>query len=227
MDKKSPGPCRSTAASADVSPDPRHRDHVFPGRPHRDKNDQGEHERRKYRQYRQHRQCCPQSWVSSRSSHPGWGQRINLDRADDADGADANPALCFGEPRLWRARIESLPSERGLSAAARARQHRARITRMVTGHSADLRFSGTGEDARSPKLARRTVSADSTVCHDVSVRCERTTWVRAHNTRRIGRVFAARQATPPLGTSPNHSLRSMMVAGATCDFGIASRAGFE
>ena len=30
-----------------------------------------------------------------------------------------------------------------------------------------------------------------------------------------------------LCTSPNHALRSMMVAGATCDFGIASRAGVE
>jgi hypothetical protein len=28
------------------------------------------------------------------------GQRINISRADDADGADANPALCSGS-RQW------------------------------------------------------------------------------------------------------------------------------
>src|SRR5262249_4819628 len=33
--------------------------------------------------------AAPQPWVSRRSSHPCWGQRINIDRADDADGADA------------------------------------------------------------------------------------------------------------------------------------------
>jgi hypothetical protein len=89
MGKKSAGACRATAAGADVSPDAGHRGHVFPRRPHRDENDQGEHERRKHRQYRQHRQCCPLSWVAGRSSQPCQGQRINIGRADDADGADA------------------------------------------------------------------------------------------------------------------------------------------
>ena len=43
----------------------------------------------------------------NRSSHPCWGQRISISRADDADGADANPAFVSGESLLWR--LASLP----------------------------------------------------------------------------------------------------------------------
>src|SRR5271166_589808 len=35
-------------------------------------------------------------WVSRRSSHPCWGQKINTSRVDDADGADANVGFRFG-----------------------------------------------------------------------------------------------------------------------------------
>src|SRR5262249_23918083 len=48
----------------------------------------------------------PAVMVSSRSSHPCWGQRISIN-ADDACGADANPGLTFSV-----ARADVLPKSR-------------------------------------------------------------------------------------------------------------------
>jgi hypothetical protein len=86
----SAGARRSSAAGVHIPPDAGHREHVLSWRPHRDENDQREHE----------------STVSTvgivsaaRSNGSGGDQailargRINISRADDADGADANPAF--------------------------------------------------------------------------------------------------------------------------------------
>jgi hypothetical protein len=71
------------------------------------------------------------------------GQRINISRADDADGADANPAFCFGESALASIILRRMAAASAISqslefsdvssSSSTARDARARQGLMLAG----------------------------------------------------------------------------------------------